>query len=327
MSAATHILLGGPNQSPLELRTSVLASARLRLALAAAAAQQMGQDVTIGENCPEKADNLVVGKIGANNLEARQGLWLFEIKQLKLQGARIVLDYTDHHLGNNSVMTPFYRAAIELADVVCVPTNTLRATLVKQYSPRGKIEVIPDLLEYDLVKPKEAPVGKRPVAMWFGHPSNAEFLAKFIESHHDVLAGHQLNIVSTPHTVAALKQYPFSKPPAVSLAFYQWSIDAVAKVAEVSDYCIIPSDTDSSKRYASNNRLITALALGLPTLATPLPSYIEFSDYFVPIKSGEDKHWLATSSEARKRIKSFQELHTASFSSPELVRQWSLLMA
>ena len=107
MSAATHILLGGPSQAPLELHTSVLASARLRLAVAAAAAQKMGQGVTIGELCPESANNLIIGKIGSNDLEARQELWLRQIKQLKLQGAKIVLDYTDHHLGNNSVMTPF----------------------------------------------------------------------------------------------------------------------------------------------------------------------------------------------------------------------------
>lgn len=326
MFAATHILLGGPDQSPLELRTSMLASARLRLAVAAAAAQKMGQHVTIGEHCPEKADNLLIGKIGANNLEARQKLWLPEIQQLKLQGAKIVLDYTDHHLGNNSVMTPFYRAASELADVICVPTHSLKIELVEQFNFRCSIEIIPDLLEYEIVRPKEKAVGPKPVGLWFGHPSNAEFLAKFIDSHHNELMGHQLNIVSTAQSLEVLKKYPFSLSPTIAVSAFQWNVPVVAQIAKTSDYCVIPSDPKSPKKFASNNRLVTALTLGLPTLATELPSYIEFRDHFAPIGSEAGNALLTNPTLLKQSIQSFQALHAARFGSSQLEKQWAHLL-
>jgi hypothetical protein len=57
-------------------------------------------------------------------------------------------------------------------------------------------------------------------------------------------------------------------------------------VSSDADLCVIPSDSsDPRKAGASSNRLLSALALGLPTAATPIPSYAEFSDYFVDIKS------------------------------------------
>ena len=326
MTIATHILIGGPGGSPADLRHSTLASARLRLAVAATAAQELSQKISLGERTPERVDRLIVGKIGANDIQTRQGVWLAEIKRLKGMGARVLLDYTDHHLINNTVMTPFYRTACEMVDVICVPTNSLRSALTEQCGIQCKIEVIPDLLEYEVVKPKEASVGKNPVGMWFGHPTNAEFLAKFIDSHHRELFGHKLNIVSTPQTLEVLKRYPFSTPPNVTVAAFQWSVQAVARVAEVTDYCIIPSHTDSPKRHASNNRLITALTLGLPTLATALPSYVEFSDYFLQIGSNEGKDWLSKLSRLKQHVESFQKLHVARFQYPELVRQWSLLL-
>jgi hypothetical protein len=326
MTVQTHILIGGPCESPSELQHSTLASARLRLAVAAAAAQELDQKISLGEQCPQQVDRLVVGKIGANDIQNRQRLWLSEIERHKGTGARILLDYTDHHLINNSVMTPFYRTACEMVDVICVPTHSLGAALTEQCGIQCKIEVIPDLLEYEVVKPKAASIGKNPVGMWFGHPTNAEFLAKFIDAHHRELSGHKLNIVSTPQTLEVLKRYPFSTPPKISVAAFQWSVQAVARVAEVTDYCIIPSHTDSAKRYASNNRLITALTLGLPTIATALPSYVEFSNYFLQLGSSEGKDFLSKLSRLKHNVESFQKLHVARFQSPELVRQWSLLL-
>jgi hypothetical protein len=52
------------------------------------------------------------------------------------------------------------------------------------------------------------------------------------------------------------------------------------------DLVIIPSDTkDIKKRGASSNRLITALALGLPVACDLIDSYKEFSNYFTDIRS------------------------------------------
>ncbi|MDA8659999.1 hypothetical protein N9M01_07245 [Luminiphilus sp.] len=327
MTVQTHILIGGPSGSPSELRHSTLASARLRLAVAASAAQEIVQKVSLGEQCPQQVDRLVVGKIGANDIQNRQRLWLSEIERHKGTGARILLDYTDHHLEKNSPMTSFYRAACTLADVICTPTSALKSELIKQFGIQCRIEVVPDLLEYEPVKPKRKSVAAAPVGLWFGHPTNAAFLGQFIDSHSHGLAGHTLNIVSSSQTLDILRSYAFSRPPTVGIKVFPWSVQAVGQAAQISDYCVIPSDCNSPKRHASNNRLVTALALGLPTLATPLPSYNEFSDYFSPIGSTDGLQFLTNSVANTEAIEKFQTTHMAAFTLPELKKHWCSLLS
>jgi hypothetical protein len=326
MTITTHILIGGPSGSPSALQQSPLASARLRLAVAATAAQELDQKVSLGELTPERVDRLIVGKIGANDIQTRQGVWLAEIERLKGLGARVYLDYTDHHLDNNSVMTDFYLAACELADVICTPTRELKTALIEHFKIQCQIAVVPDLLEYESVKPKKALVGAAPVGLWFGHPTNAKFLAQFIESHSHALTGHSLAIVSSPQTLDILKRHKFSQPPTVGIQMIPWSVQAVAQVAERTDYCVIPSDCNSPKRYASNNRLITALALGLPTLATPLPSYSEFKDSFAAIGSAEAYDVLKQPESHSRGCLNFQEDGMHAFTRPKLVAQWRSLL-
>ena len=326
MTFTTHILIGSPDGSPSALQHSPLASARLRLAVAATAAQELDQKVSLGERTPERVDRLIVGKIGANDIQTRRGLWLAEIERLKGLGARVYLDYTDHHLDNNSVMTDFYLAACELADVICTPTHELKTALVEHFKIQCQIAVVPDLLEYESVKPKKALVGAAPVGLWFGHPTNAKFRAQFIDSQLHALTGHSLAIVSSPQTLDILKRHKFSQPPTVGIQMIPWSVQAVAQVAERTDYCVIPSDCNSPKRYASNNRLITALALGLPTLATALPSYSEFDDNFATIGSEEAHDLLKHPEYHSQGCERFQEDGMPAFTRPKLEAQWHSLL-
>lgn len=68
----------------------------------------------------------------------------------------------------------------------------------------------------------------------------------------------------------------------------EWSIDTMREAAQQSDVCLIPSDTQDPRKMAvSANRLITALALGLPTAADRLESYAEFGEYFTDIRSAD----------------------------------------
>ena len=326
MTIATHILIGGPNQPASTLRASTLASARLRLAVAATAAQELGHTVSIGEQCPKQLDRLIVGKIGANDIEERQHRWLTLIERCKGLGVPVILDYTDHHLANNSVMTAFYRAACQLADSICVPTPALKSALAEEFKIQSSIAVVSDLLEYQPVKPKDKLVDAKPVGLWFGHPTNAEFLAQFIDSNRQGLKGHTLNLVSSSQTLDLLKRYKFAQTPTVRINAFSWSVPAVAQAAQVSDYCIIPSDCESPKRYASNNRLVTALALGLPTLATALPSYSEYSDYFAAIGTPEGHQFLSSFDAEKGGSETFQQNHLHSFTLPALVKQWRSLL-
>ncbi len=326
MGSITHILIGGSSGSTSDLQRSTLASARLRLAVAATAAEELNQQVSVGERCPEQVNRLIIGKIGGNDIHNRQRLWLSEIERQKRLGARIFLDYTDHHLGNKSVMTEFYRAACEFSDVICAPTGALKMALMEEHRIQCQIEVVPDLLEYEPVRPKKRPVGAAPVGLWFGHPTNAAFLAQFIDSYSHSLQGHTLSIISSSQTLEILKSYKYSQRPTVGIKFFPWSVQAVAQAAQTSDYCVIPSDCNTPKRYASNNRLVTALALGLPTVATPIPSYSEFGDDFAAIGSKEANELLKNPAANPQGCEHFQLNKIQAFTRPRLKDQWRSLL-
>ena len=80
----------------------------------------------------------------------------------------------------NSVMTPFYTEAVAIADRIAVPNSALQTALL-DYCGAGKdIRVIDDLLEYKPLTCKAECTQEGPTALWFGHPSNALYLAALI---------------------------------------------------------------------------------------------------------------------------------------------------
>ena len=78
----------------------------------------------------------------------------------------------------------------------------------------------------------------------------------------------------------------FYLPSNLTLEVRTWSIDEMIHTAKICDLAIIPSDpNDPQKAGVSSNRLITALALGLPTAADIISSYKEFNEFFIDIRS------------------------------------------
>ena len=240
-----HILQPGDNVAAESLATSPLASARMRLWPAARAALEMDLPVTVGEQIPTGVGILLVGKIGASDITARAPRWLGQIAAMQSTQAQIWIDYTDHHLVSQSAMTPFYQSACPLADVICVPTTGLKDELGNRAASAAAIAVVSDPLEYRVVQPKKTQSSEPPRALWFGHPSNAVFLARFIEQYSQALSGQQLTIVSTPQTVEVLKRFQFSSTPELSLSFAHWSIDALAAAARHADYCLLRSQVQN----------------------------------------------------------------------------------
>ena len=89
------------------------------------------------------------------------------------------------------------------------------------------------------------------------------------------------------------------------------------------DICIIPSNKESiQKQGAGHNRLITALALGMPTIATSLPSYSMFEDYFIDIESKEKKRILDNPNAFKPRVIRAQKNIVPLFKDKTLCKKW-----
>ncbi|MEY4645823.1 MAG: hypothetical protein RLZZ596_2654 [Pseudomonadota bacterium] len=259
-----------------------IASVRLRTGALLAALEASDISLSVGDVVAEVASVCFVGKLSADNALARGATWVAHMKRLQNLGKPIVLDYTDDHLAFTSPMSAFYREAVGLVDVCVCSSKFLAKSLSRFYS--GRIEVIPDAIEVAPLVPKQS--AHSPITLlWFGHATNVDYLVRFLP----LLARQQalkLLILTNEVGIKHLQSIPLQLPSNLTVEGGVWSVENMIHAASLCDLCIIPSDlADPRKAGVSSNRLLTALALSLPTAADRLDSYLEHSDFFTDIRS------------------------------------------
>ncbi len=314
-----HFLLQTNDENIDAIFKSNLASMRLRIGPAIRGLVEHGEKVTFGENIAKQSDKVVITKIGSNNIFAQQNQWLKQIEDAKLAGAKIFLDYTDHHLGLESSMSDFYRNVLSKVDVATTPSRRMQKNLALYYS--GAIEFIEDAIEF--LPQDTKPVNKPTTLLWFGHASNIEYLITFIKS--GFKAGDQIRLIILSNEAGL--QY-FSAANLTSKAEIQiqlglWSPEAMAHASKLADACIIPVDiADPKKNGVSSNRLITALPLGLPVAASALDSYKDFEKYYVDINGEDFRALIEDPSIFHDRVQLAQHEVIPKFSVQNIASKW-----
>ncbi len=298
-----HWLLPLGSSSLAHVRGSNMASIRMRAATAAEMwASQANNAIQFGDFPAAGVRILVIGKIGADCQSGRDRRWLKAISVARNFGARVVLDYTDNHLALNSPMTSFYRAVLPLVDELVVPSKHMRELVSSFWA--GAVTVIPDPVEIPLsaVGLCDKPVSR---VLWFGHATNVQYLTDFIQAHDFVAQPFELLALSNEAALPLIDQAMRGRRMMGRLGV--WSLEQMRAWANECQACIIPSNPDDPKKSgASSNRLITALALGLPVAADPLPAYLEFSAYFVRLRDPEFKNLLLTPVVYRRSVERAQ---------------------
>ena len=275
-----HWLIPYDNPSLETVINSNLASIRLRLG---SLIIQKKLDVTFGNNIQNNPSALVIGKIGTSSNNMRENLWVNQIEEQKRMGTKIVLDYTDDHLNFKSPMTSFYEGSLAYINTA-ITSSTFLADKLKQKS-KISVEIIPDAIEVPIFKPKIRENDSRNI-LWFGHASNINYLIEFINTFKNMKQKTTLFILTNEQGVNIFNQTKFNIDKSLSIQLGLWSIQAMINTSKFCDLIIIPSDpNDPKKAGVSSNRLITALALGLPTAASVMESYKEYNEYFTDIDS------------------------------------------
>jgi hypothetical protein len=320
VSRHIHILIPGTYKTHEELNFSNLASIRLRSAIVAKYMSQHGSTITVGEFIPEISNIILVGKIGANDIVRRTKLWLDQIQSSKNKNIKIFVDYTDHHLGFESPMRFFYEAVLKLADCIITSSNHLKISLNNYYSK--EIFVIPDAIEVPILSPKASKTNR---ILWFGHATNIKYLINFIEKYKETDVIFKLIILSNDNGLNILSNHQFQTRIGFEIELQKWSVESLIAASKISDICIIPSDPEDPKKSgASSNRLITSIALGLPTAAELLSSYEEFSKYFLNIRSHSLFEIMSYSSsyESKKLISEAQLKIVPKFLPQAVSQEW-----
>lgn len=309
-----------------------LASARLRMAVAASAWRALGGLNRFVEGAAGSAVQsgglrrmgiCVVPKF-TGDLPLQQ--WLDALRAAKANGQRLVIDICDYPFRTDKGAVPaFYQAALVLADAVVVNS----ARMAEQMTPhfRKPVTVIEDAVLNEPAAPRFAPAGRLKV-LWFGHPSNLRFLEPWI--HTLIEQGPKpcrLTVVTQDGYGAreAAASLSAQLAPSFEMVFVEWSLDATLRELERCDIAILPGDPrDARKSGASANRLAEVLQAGRFAVASPLHSYLAFLDMaWVGENLLEGVQWSLANREAViARIHQGQQLVREKYAMAAIGRQW-----
>lgn len=308
-----HWLLPGHYNDLKLLERNLLASIRLRSFVSSL--NHNFYTFSFGESMPLNTNILVIGKIGTFNIDKRGLNWLNQIKMAYYSNCKIILDYTDNHIMLNNPMTLFYKSILPFITYVVTPSEQMSFIFSNFW--KGPIYTIQDAIEINTIKWNDF---ENKNLLWFGHNTNIPFLLKFLNKHHAKLSDYSLKIITNQY---GIDYFSVHNNYNIKVTTILWSLDTFVNEASSCDICIIPSDkANLQKQGAGHNRLITSLTLGLPTIATMLPSYEQFKDYFVDIDSLELSRILKNRSLLKSKVILAQKKIVPLFYPKVISRKW-----
>jgi len=316
-----------PNARLRDLQLSNLASIRLRTALGVRAAHANGMQATLSDG--ERRTNaklVIVGKIDYISDAHRPARWLAHLREVREGGSRVVIDYSDHHLAIDSPAARFYEEALPLANRVVCSSQTLAGYLSEYLNCQRTI--IEDPIEVGISAPKER-ASETLTAFWFGHASNLPYLIAYLRNDLIVKRPFRLILMTNAYPLSQkfIDQLNCSALKSLKIEVVPWSLDDMMNVAALSDICLLPAGlNDPRKHGASSNRLLTALALGLPVAADLLPSYQPYISYFVPIRSNEINSLVDDPTNYHQQVKEAQKVILKKFTKTQLAKEWGELI-
>jgi len=316
ISVHIHWLIPCEFKNISEVHQINLASIRLRAGVVVQSIENRTESISLGETVPGSSEVCVVGKIGGLDTANKHMNWIRQLREFK---GKIILDFTDDHLNYVSGMTAFYMECLELADVVVCSSESLQRVVSHFFS--GPIHVIADAIECPILPPKTQ-IHQPLTLLWFGHATNIKALADFIPQ---IQSPEPLRIivVSNQQGLQLLGASPIQVQCPIEIQGRIWTQETTVEASKESDICIIPAELQSTRKSGvSANRLLTAIALGLPTCADKIDSYLPFKPYYADLRTAEFNDMLSDPGYWNMHIQSAQEYILPKYSKKSVGEEW-----
>lgn len=314
------------------LLTCALASARLRIAVAALEWKRCGNENVFldpgvtgaGQRIDWNSAKICV--VPKYYYDVPLQPWLDACLTAKRSGCRLVIDVCDFPFKKPPPVPAFYSEALRICDAVVVNSERM-AELMAPYASRRAV-VIEDAILGAQGNPRFSP-DTRLELLWFGHPTNLHFLRGCLESL--IAFGTQRRCRLTVVTMEGYGAEQLTQEieslfaPAFEARFIQWTLEATKMALHDCDLVLLPSDpSDPFKAGASANRVAEALNAGRFPIASPLPSYLPFSDSaWLGLDLVEGIKWTHENrGEVLARIQRGQVLVAEKFAADKVGRQW-----
>ena len=229
-------------------------------------------------------------------------------------GKKMIFHCCDNHFGREH--GEHYRRMMSIVDKVTVTTPYMGKVL-KLQGIKQRAQVIDDPYEFDEAPAQFAPYGKLKV-LWFGHPSNIGPLADIWPEIKDKC---DLRIcTSTTGRLGSVFEgasiLPYSKP---GLLFAMaWS-----------DCVILPQTLDEITMVKSPNRLVEAVRRGKFVIASPIPSYTQFTDIMYIGDVSDGVEWILRQKNERivEKIRKAQEYVKQKFDPAIIGKKWERILS
>jgi len=152
------------------------------------------------------------------------------------------------------------KQTIDLCDAVTTSSVAL-AKFIVQLTDKP-VWCIPDRLDMEIFGkiPKKAHKGDAKVAAWFGYSQNYKMLDTAINS----LIKYKFRDLIVVGSAKMPYQLPAAAQGKINLINYPWREDTVYKDLLEADLVLNPQSKIGNWKYKSNNKTVTAWALGLP---------------------------------------------------------------
>ncbi len=149
---------------------------------------------------------------------------------------------------------------IDTVDFILVPSEYLKENLIKKGIDANKIFFLPDAIETSPNLKKQYSKNEKVKIVWFGnegHWNTLELIKKILKEN-EQFKNYELTTISS-HNEATKK----------------WNLNTIWVDLLEHDIGVIPMDVDNQNHLVkSNNRATMFMALGIPVVCSPLPSYL-----------------------------------------------------
>ena len=220
-------------------------------------------------------------------------------KRLKSQGTIIVFDMCDNHFYNPENNEKYARRAadmqhmIDIADHVIVTTDELGKLISKEnifqiddYIDEPEKNIFyKNYIHYKIPRRfKKANLTNRLKLVWFGNAGIAsqDYGLKDVNIVLPELA--ELN-KTIPLSLTIISNSPLKFREMIGnnhpfpTMYCEWKKHYFSHQLPFFDICLIPAGINPYTRVKTNNRVVLSLSLGVPVIASPLPSYLPFAPY------------------------------------------------
>lgn len=241
-------------------------------------------------------------------------------------GCRLVIDISDYPFAKPPPVPEFYSAVLKASDAVVVNSDRMGELMVPHTA------LAPVLIQDAILGSMEAPAfapDSRIELLWFGHRVNFPYLRSHIGELVQFASRRRCRLTVLTQDEFGIRQWTEdlerAHAPSLDARFIPWSLEAMPPALSACDLVILPSDpSDPRKAGASANRLAEALNAGRLPVASPLPSYLPFSEAaWVGQDLVQGIEWaLANPGEVLKRIRRGQAMVAERFAAEAVGSRW-----